>query len=236
MVASVWRFSGVTVETLGLLALAGVLSSVIGLERQIRQKAAGLRTHALVGLGSALFTIVSGYGFSTVLGHDVVLDPSRVAAQIASGIGFIGAGVIFTQGAAVRGITTAGGIWMTAAIGMAAGAGLPWMALFGTGFYLLVTIVVTRLMSKIPGAAARRILEIRYQDGHGVLRNVLAESTTLGFATEVLSTSKVSDTDVAVRARFRGRQPLPALIATLSELDGVLDVHPVPEATDDEDD
>ena len=90
------------------LALAFVLSSMIGLERELRRKSAGLRTYTIVGTSAALFMLVSKYGFDNVLvpGH-VVLDPSRVAAQIVTGIGFIGAGLIFVQGATVRGLTTA---------------------------------------------------------------------------------------------------------------------------------
>lgn len=108
-----------------LLGAALVLSAAIGLERQLRAKSAGLRTHTLVGVGSALFMLVSKFGFADVSnGSTVILDPSRVAAQVVSGIGFIGAGLIFVRRDDVRGLTTAASIWLTAAIGMAAGAGL----------------------------------------------------------------------------------------------------------------
>ena len=104
------------------LLLAGVLGAVIGLDREYRAKEAGFRTHFLVALGSALFMIVSQYGFSGVLaGADVKLDPSRVAAQVVSGIGFLGAGTIIFQKQVVRGLTTAAGLWATAGIGLAAG-------------------------------------------------------------------------------------------------------------------
>src|SRR4029453_7366990 len=112
-------------DQVGQLAVAFALSSLIGLEREVRQRSAGLRTHALVGVAWALIMLVSKYGFTDVLGDDVVLDPSRVAAQIVSGIGFIGAGLIFVRRDAVRGLTTAATIWLTAAVGMAAGGGLP---------------------------------------------------------------------------------------------------------------
>lgn len=111
-------------KQVGELALAFVLSAAIGLEREIRQKSAGLRTHTLVGFAAALVMLVSKYGFGDVLGEHIVLDPSRVAAQIVSGIGFIGAGLIFVRQDAVRRLTTAATIWLTAAVGMAAGAGL----------------------------------------------------------------------------------------------------------------
>ena len=109
-----WEF------TLRLL-LAGVLGAVIGLDREYRAKEAGFRTHFLVSLGSALFMIVSQYGFAGVLGEaGVGLDPSRVAAQIVSGIGFLGAGTIIFQKQFVRGLTTAAGMWATAGIGVSA--------------------------------------------------------------------------------------------------------------------
>jgi putative Mg2+ transporter-C (MgtC) family protein len=115
-------------ETLLRLAVAAVLGGVIGLERELDEKAAGLRTHMLVSAGSALFTLVSAYGFADILavsGSQVLvrLDPSRIAAQIVTGIGFLGAGVIFRQGFTIRGLTTAASLWLVAAIGMASGAG-----------------------------------------------------------------------------------------------------------------
>jgi putative Mg2+ transporter-C (MgtC) family protein len=114
----------------GELALALVLAASIGLEREIRQKNAGLRTHTLVGVGAALFVLISKYGFTDVLEPGlVVLDPSRMAAQIVSGVGFLGAGLIFVRRDSVRGLTTAASIWVTAAIGAASGAGLAVLAL-----------------------------------------------------------------------------------------------------------
>src|SRR3984957_5040653 len=118
----------------GELALALVLSASIGLEREIRQKSAGLRTHTLVGVGAALFMLISKYGFTdVVIPGQVILDPSRVAAQIVTGIGFLGAGLIFVRQDAVRGLTTAAAIWVTAAIGAASGAGLPILAAVTAG-------------------------------------------------------------------------------------------------------
>src|SRR5271170_3663722 len=116
------------------LALALVLSALIGLEREIRQKSAGLRTYTLVGLASALIILISKYGFTNILADGrIVLDPSRMAAQIVSGIGFIGGGVIFVRKDLVRGLTTATTIWVTSAVGMACGAGLPLLAIAVTG-------------------------------------------------------------------------------------------------------
>jgi len=113
-------------DNLARLAVAAGLGGAIGFERELREREAGLRTHILVCVGSALFTIVSAYGFEGFLnsGEQVVrADPTRIAAQIVTGIGFLGAGAIIRQGISVRGLTTAATLWVSAAIGIAAGAG-----------------------------------------------------------------------------------------------------------------
>ena len=120
--------------------VAAALGGAIGLERELRERQAGLRTHLVVCLGSALFTIVSAYGFREFLVHGgsvVRADPTRIAAQIVSGIGFLGAGAIIRQGLSVRGLTTAATLWLVAAIGMASGAGYYSAALFATAAGLL---------------------------------------------------------------------------------------------------
>lgn len=105
------------------LCVAGLCGTVIGLDREYRVKDAGFRTHFLVAMGSALIMIVSQYGFTEILAHPGVgLDPSRIAAQVVSGIGFIGAGTIIIHRQLVRGLTTAASLWATAGIGLAAGA------------------------------------------------------------------------------------------------------------------
>jgi putative Mg2+ transporter-C (MgtC) family protein len=113
-----------TAETLLRLSVAALAGSVIGYERERLQWAAGLRTHMLVCVGSCLVVIVSAYGFSDVLSPHVVLDPSRIAAQVVSGIGFLGAGTILLRGEVVKGLTTAASLWAVAAIGLAVGSGL----------------------------------------------------------------------------------------------------------------
>ena len=108
------------------LALAAVLGGAVGIERELREREAGLRTHLLVSVGAALFTLVSAYGFHDFLVSSGVLvrtDPTRIAAQIVTGVGFLGAGAIIRQGLSVRGLTTAATLWLVAAIGMACGAG-----------------------------------------------------------------------------------------------------------------
>ena len=123
----------------GRLALAAALGMVIGIERTYRAKTAGIRTHFLVALGSALFMIVSRYGF------EGTGDPSRVAAQIVSGIGFLGAGTIIMQKHVVHGLTTAAGMWVAAGLGMASAAGLYMVAVISTALALIGLETVGRL-------------------------------------------------------------------------------------------
>ena len=135
-----------TVPTLGWegvtarLAVAALLGGAIGFERELRDREAGFRTHMLVCVGSALFTIVSAYGFSEFLesGDPVIrADPTRIAAQIVTGIGFLGAGAIIRQGLSIRGLTTAATLWVAAAIGLAAGAGYYSGAIAATAITLI---------------------------------------------------------------------------------------------------
>jgi putative Mg2+ transporter-C (MgtC) family protein len=222
--------SGQHLKEFGELALAFALSSLIGLEREWRQKSAGLRTNALVGTGAALFLLVSKYGFSDVVGAKVVLDPSRVAAQIVSGIGFIGGGLIFVRGDAVRGLTTAAVVWVTAAVGMAAGAGLPLLALAATAGHFVVVFVFPSLAALMP--RSRYIgfgLRVLYEDGRGILRGVLGEATRLGFAivrvrTDQLAREVQGVPAVALTLEVRGQPRVEPLVVALDELDGVLEV------------
>jgi putative Mg2+ transporter-C (MgtC) family protein len=217
------------------LGLALVLSALIGLEREIRQKSAGLKTHTLVGVGAALFMLISKYGFTDVLeSRLVVLDPSRVAAQIVTGVGFLGAGLIFVRRDAVRGLTTAAAIWVTAAIGSAAGAGLPILAVATTGIYFLVALVFPLVTRRLPrSATAISALRVRYPDGRGRLRDVLRQATDLGFAIDDVSSEPVGyrssarpgaaprPSMVEVTLHVHGRNPVTDLAASLSELEGV---------------
>ena len=133
------------------LFVAGAMGVLIGLEREYRAKEAGYRTHFLVALGSALMMIVSQYGFDAVLKTDLVrLDPSRLAAQVVSGIGFIGAGTIILQKQIVRGLTTAAGIWATSGIGLAIGAGMYEIGVAAT-FLVLVGLEVLSYFFKSLG-------------------------------------------------------------------------------------
>ena len=136
------------VQQLNLLMRVGLglaLGAVIGIERELQREEAGLRTHSLVGLGAALFTIVSGYAFAGLEGG----DPTRIAAQVVTGIGFIGAGTIIRNGGAVRGLSTAASLWAVGAIGMACGAGLYILAVGGTALAIFVLEVLDRLEQRL---------------------------------------------------------------------------------------
>lgn len=124
------------------IIVAAFCGAVIGYERAIQRKSAGVRTHIVVAIASALFMIVSKYGFTDLLNmHDIALDPSRIAAQIVTGISFIGAGTILVRRDQISGLTTAAGVWATAAIGMAIGAGMYFIGILATAFLFAVQIL-----------------------------------------------------------------------------------------------
>lgn len=175
--------TGQTWLQLGELGLAFILSALIGLEREIRQKSAGLRTYTLVGFSSALIILISKYGFTDILEPNrIVLDPSRIAAQIVSGIGFIGGGVIFVRKDIVRGLTTAATVWLTSAVGMACGAGLPVLAGAVTAGHFIVIGLFPAIERRLPKSRwAPTPLRISYWDGRGILRDILAVCTQQEF-------------------------------------------------------
>lgn len=208
-----------------LLLVALVLSSFIGVERELRQKSAGLRTHALVGVGAALFMLVSKFGFSDVLGPHVQLDPSRVAAQIVTGIGFIGGGLIFVRRDMVRGLTTAAAVWLTAAVGAAAGAGLVWLALGGAVAHFLVVYGYTPIVRRLPGAGGGgHRLTLRYRNGAGALRAALEACSEAGFTVTDVSVEHDDErgAHVTVSMTVSGKGKVPELVGRLGDLPGVL--------------
>lgn len=219
---------GQTLIQLGELFLALVLSTAIGLEREFRMKSAGLRTHTLVGVAAALIMLVSKYGFSDVLQKDlVVLDPSRVAAQIVTGIGFIGGGLIFVQRDIVRGLTTAAAVWLTASVGMACGAGLPILAIFVTAAYFLVMYAYTTITRRILSAQSE--LLINYQAGKGTVREIMKVCGGRAFAVNEIEVHPGGDAGEAetraLHVRLRGRGGLDALVIALGDLPGVISVN-----------
>jgi putative Mg2+ transporter-C (MgtC) family protein len=220
------------------LMAAFALSMIIGVEREIHQKSAGLRTHTLVGVGAALFMLISKYGFNDVLTPGrIMLDPSRVAAQIVSGVGFLGAGLIFVRRDSVRGLTTAAAVWVTAAIGAACGSGLIVLAVAATIIYLTVATAFPSLARHLPRASSSlSVIRVRYPDGHGILREVLALATARGFTLSEISTESIGfqrssggsasreseeKAMVGVTLQVRGQSLVNDLVAALSELPGV---------------
>jgi len=210
---------------LGLrILLAAVLGAAVGLEREVHGQAAGMRTHGLVACGAALFTIGGAYGFSE-LPRSANVDPMRVAAQIASGIGFVGAGAILRDGASVRGLTTAASLWASAALGMIAGAGV-WAVALGGILVVIGTLVVPRHLTPVlPGIGGHlRLIRVDYQRGHGTLGPVMASLRDAG--------GRIADLDIDDRDSEqpgRRRVEVTARVRRPDELErlvGVLEVRP----------
>jgi putative Mg2+ transporter-C (MgtC) family protein len=163
-------------EVLLRIVLAGVLGGAIGVERELREREAGLRTHMLVAIGSTLFTLVSAYGFSEFRfsnASGITYDPTRIAAQVVTGIGFLGAGAIIRQGLSVRGLTTAASLWVVAAIGIATGAGYYSAAVITTVVVLVslwpLRIVAFRMFERLRPGEVRLEVELRANESPSVL-------------------------------------------------------------------
>jgi putative Mg2+ transporter-C (MgtC) family protein len=216
------------VEVMVRLLLTAGLCGVIGFERETRDQSAGFRTHILLGLGAALFTLVSAYGFATFTeaaiesgGRGIQFDPTRIAAQIVTGIGFLGAGAIIRQGLTVRGLTTAATLWVVAAIGMAAGAGFYWAAVLTTALVLIslwpLRILAFRLFVRL--RPEERPLEIELPSGASA-QPVLAAVEALGAEVESLQLERSRDgLLVTLRASFP--QGVRNALAPLADLEDV---------------
>lgn len=207
------------------LVLAFLLSSCIGFERETKYKSAGLRTHALVGLSAALLMLVSKFGFDDVVRSEHIgLDPSRVAAQIVSGIGFIGGGLIFVRKDIVHGLTTAATVWLTAAIGMACGGGLHVLALITCAGYFIVVFGYTAVMERLRGSISR--LLISYRIGHDAAGSVIAlcsakDFTMLGFS---MAPSGPDPEVASVELRVSGKTSVESLAHDLAQLPAIISV------------
>ena len=170
---------------LARLALAAGLGGAIGIERELHDRFAGLRTHLLVSLGAALFTIVSAYAWTGFkFGNGVSYDPTRIAAQIVTGIGFLGAGAIMRQGISVRGLTTAATLWMAAAIGMTCATGFYSVAALATGVTLMalwpLRIIERRYIDRVRVDSAHVVVELKLgSDAASVLRYLESERAGL---------------------------------------------------------
>ena len=160
-------------ELAARLGLAVALCALIGLERESRGQVAGLRTHVVVGLGATLFTIVSAYGFAEFADRPA-FDPSRIAAQIVSGIGFLGAGAILRHGLSIRGLTTAATLWVVAAVGTAVGAGAYEAAVLATAVLLAAILVLRRLRGPILRTLRTDVVVLDLRSAPAALDDVLA--------------------------------------------------------------
>lgn len=203
-------------EQFGLLGLALFLGVLIGAEREYEGKAAGMRTHALIAVGSALFVLAGRYGFD-IAADSLGADPTRIAAQVVSGIGFLGAGVIFFHRNLVFGMTTAASIWVTTAIAMACAAGLVLIAVGVTVLHLIVVIGLNpleRLIGRIAKRSGR--LALTYDSGTA-LAAALAMCTRQGFTVTEVSTERSTEGSRSTRLTVRGRGSIARLTSDLSQ-------------------
>jgi putative Mg2+ transporter-C (MgtC) family protein len=215
-------------ELLRVVVAAG-LGGLVGLERELREREAGFRTHMLVSVGSALFTLVSAYGFHEFLvggGNVVRADPTRIAAQIVTGIGFLGAGAIIRQGFSVRGLTTAATLWVVAAIGMASGAGYYSAAVITTALVLFslwpLRIFAFRVMQRVRPETDRLLAQLPAGESPAPLIERLEE---LGGRLEALEIGHEADRrTVLIDVKLPPRADAPGIVAKLSELEPVLEV------------
>ena len=222
-----------TAEVVLRVLLAAGLGTLVGIERQWRSQPAGARTHALVAAGAALFTLAGAYGFPELTRGSNV-DPMRVAAQVASGIGFIGAGAILREGLSVRGLTTAASLWASAALGVASGAGFLRGALVGFGIVLLVLLALRAVrdavLSRAPGHRPEVDLAVDYTRGRGTMAFLLGELERRGSQVEHLRIEDdgertdpgVRHVHVHVRAGDQAElERLAQALAALPEVQGV---------------
>ncbi len=187
----------ISVQTMLLrLGLSLLLGALVGLERERGERTAGLRTHALVALGSCLVMIVSAFGFADILGtRNVILDPSRIAAQVVSGIGFLGAGTILLRKEIVKGLTTAAAIWVVAAIGLACGAGLLLAAIFTTVLTIAVLALLQPLRQRVRRSSEIHHLRIKVTAEPSLLSHVYDICTQVGVNMEQIEVQTGNGSD-----------------------------------------
>jgi len=204
------------------LSVAAGLGGAIGFERELRERQAGLRTHLVVATGAALFTLVSAYGFAN---FDGKVDPTRIAAQVVTGIGFLGAGAIIRQGLSVRGLTTAASLWLVAAIGMAAGAGYYDGAIIATlgALFTLgpMRVLAYRVVRRYRAEVDRLLVDI---PAGGSPAPLIEAVERCGGRVVGLDVSQEGDRrSVAIDVEV-GSVHAPSVVASVAEIDGVLEV------------
>ena len=204
------------------LILAAALGLAVGFEREIHGHPAGLRTHMLVAVGSALFTVISAYGFGTGSAA-APIDPTRIAAQVVSGIGFLGAGAILKDGIVIRGLTTAASLWATSAVGMAAGAGEYIIAGVATLVILVSLWPINALAERLHGTAVPEVQLRLAMDRLEALGEVT--SILVGHRLEIgqISTQRLGKASYRADLAIRGRTPsvVTSAIGAIDDLEGV---------------
>lgn len=207
------------------IALAGLLGGLIGLERQLRAKEAGLRTHILVGIGSAMFMIVSKYGFEDILLEShVALDPSRIAAQVVSGMGFLGAGTIIIQKQIVKGLTTAAGMWVTAAIGLVIGSGLYEIGIYGAFLTLVVLEVFRQLSNRLLSRHCGLLVKLSPQSVSRVFTMLQTMSIRFDFRSLKENPSEDKAWELFLVLTLRPRKSISNLCPEILKIEGVKSV------------
>jgi putative Mg2+ transporter-C (MgtC) family protein len=204
------------------LVVAAALGLAVGFEREIHGHPAGLRTHMLVAVGSGLFTVMSAYGFGAVP-NAAPIDPTRIAAQIVSGIGFLGAGAILKDGIVIRGLTTAASLWATSAVGMAAGAGEYLIAAVSTGVILVSLWPINALAQRLHGTNLPEVQLRLSLDRLEVLGEVTGILVTHRLEIGQISTQRLGRDSFRADVAIRGRTPsvITAAITAIDDLAGV---------------
>jgi putative Mg2+ transporter-C (MgtC) family protein len=208
------------------LVIAAALGLAIGFEREIHGHPAGLRTHMLVAIGSGLFTVLSAYGFNGVAGavpNSAPIDPTRIAAQIVSGIGFLGAGAILKDGIVIRGLTTAASLWATAAVGMAAGAGEHIIGVVATTTILVSLWPINALAERLHGSAVPAVqlrLSLDRLEALGEVTGVLVKHR---LEIGQISTQRVSKNEYRADLSVRGRTQS-VVASAIEEIDSIAGV------------
>jgi putative Mg2+ transporter-C (MgtC) family protein len=218
-----------SLELAGRILLSGLLAALLGLEREVRNKDAGLRTYTLVGLGSALIMVVSQYGFWAVVGPNASVDPARVAAQVVSGIGFLGAGLIFVKRDVVRGLTTAAGLWLSAGIGLAAGAGMIWITVLATASGLVTMYGLDLVERRLLRSKRETVpLDLVCQDKRGVLARVSTLIANAGFNIDSVEILRdVGEGLVGIHFIVDDTAEIGPLLTQMAEEETIVEVLPV---------
>lgn len=216
-----------TSEILIRLLLGAFCGAIIGLERERKEWAAGMRTHMLVSVGATLYMIVSAYGFNEILTHDkVALDPSRVAAQVVSGIGFLGAGtIIFLRQGIIRGLTTASGLWTVAGIGLAIGGGLYVAGIATT----VIALVILWILQPIESFVYRRskwktlVIVLKSDSNYREILDSIFSQSDISITSFEMEAQELGLTQFTIKSN--NKNDLKKIVATLSNKETIQSIN-----------